>query len=46
MEKENFQTRLEAIITKEKAVCSISDIHKVFGKDTYNLFKTVFEWNV
>ena len=46
MEKENFQTRLEAIITKENDVCSISDIHKVFGKDTYNLFKTVFEWNV
>ncbi|MBR1779651.1 MAG: alcohol dehydrogenase catalytic domain-containing protein [Clostridia bacterium] len=46
MEKENFQIRLDAIITLEDDVCSIPDIYRVFKKDTYNLFKTVFRWNI
>ena len=41
-----FQNRLCTIISEEEPVCNIDDIHRVFKKDTENLFKTVFKWSV
>ena len=46
MEKSDFQSRLSAVISQEPEVKEISDIHRVFKKDSYNLFKTVFKWGV
>lgn len=46
MENEKFEQRLWNIITLEKTVKNIDDIHDVFSKDLNNPFKTVFKWDV
>lgn len=43
---EALQSRLAAIITEDEPVRSIADIHRVFGNDRNNLFKTVFKWEL
>lgn len=46
MEDEDFQTRLSNIITEEKKVSGIQDIHRVFEADLSSPFKTVFNWDI
>lgn len=41
-----FQNRLSRIIYEDKAVESVSDIHRVFKTDLNTYFKTVFKWNL
>lgn len=46
MENLDFQKRLGNIITVDKEVKNIKDIHRVFSTDLNTPFKTVFKWNV
>ncbi|MDQ5984141.1 MAG: ribitol-5-phosphate 2-dehydrogenase [Eubacteriales bacterium SKADARSKE-1] len=46
LQKKDFQNRLCTIVNEEAPVCNIDDIHRVFKKDSENLFKTVFRWSV
>lgn len=46
LKDKSTQNRLLKIINFEGSVTSIDDIHKMFLKDLYSPFKTVFKWEI
>lgn len=44
LQLESSQLAFETILSLEKEVSSIADIHEVFKKDQISSFKTVFKW--
>lgn len=46
MRDQRFQSRMKIIVYEDEPVCSIGDIHRVFGNDMTTPFKTVFKWEL
>lgn len=46
LSNETIQSRLLKIVSFEGCVRSIDDIHRMFSRDLYTSFKTVFKWEV
>lgn len=46
LSNETVQSRLLKIVSFEGSIRSIDDIHKIFSRDLYTSFKTVFKWEI